>query len=82
MARDVLRVYYPTVVASEASANGATSFHESMGMLGDTEDKAKKPVVTPDTIKLPPMRKPNWMGQVEGGLLSASPPVIGPQARD
>ena len=50
-------------------------------MSGDAADKAKKPVVTPDTIKLPPMRKPNWMGQVEDGLLTASPPVIGPQAR-
>jgi hypothetical protein len=49
----------------EAAANGATSFRESMGMLGDAEDKAKRPVVTPDTVKLPPCGNPIGWGKLK-----------------
>lgn len=57
----------------------AANFHRSLGMVEDTSED-RKPAVTPDTIKLPPMQKPKWMGQVENELLSTSPPVVGPQA--
>jgi hypothetical protein len=49
----------------EAAANGSTSFRESMGMLGDAEDKAKRPVVTPDTVKLPPCGNPIGWGKLK-----------------
>lgn len=51
--------------ARPAAANGATSFRESMGMLGDAEDKAKRPVVTPDTVKLPPCGNPIGWGKLK-----------------
>lgn len=49
--------------------------------LNDTKDKqGPKMLVSPDTIELPCLQKPNWMEEVEVELLGASPPTVGKQA--
>ena len=48
----------------------------------DRRDKTCEgpPYVTEDTIKLPHLEKPKWMGEIESALRSASPPKVGMQA--
>jgi hypothetical protein len=48
----------------------------------DRRDKTCEgpPYVTEDTIKLPHLEKPKWMGEIESALRSASPPMVGMQA--
>ena len=48
----------------------------------DRRDKTCEgpPYVTEDTIKLPHLEKPQWMGEIESALRSASPPKVGIQA--
>ena len=49
-----------------------------MGLNGNDgihTTEGQKSYITPDTIKLPAIHKPAWMGEMENGLLSACPPL-------
>lgn len=52
-----------------------------MGTNKGIEKKTPLSSITPDTIKLPHLDKPKWMGDVEDELDLASPPVVGQQGQ-
>lgn len=63
--------------------DGNARFSYYMGLAGNDgihTSEGRKSYITPDTIKLPAIHKPAWMGEMENGLLSACPPFVGKQA--
>ena len=61
--------------------DGNARFSYYMGLAGNqTINQGRKCYITTDTIKLPGIHKPAWMGEMENGLLSACPPFVGKQA--
>lgn len=69
------------MIAFGSQAFGGNAELFSILGLKDTKDsQGPKMPVSPETIKLPCLQKPNWMEEVEVGLLGASPPTVGKQA--
>ena len=53
-----------------------------MGLLGfdsDDQQHTRLSQLCLDSVKLPVVDKPQWIGEIEIGLLGATPPVVGLQ---
>lgn len=57
-------------------------FLRYMGLLGfdsDDQQPTRLSQLCLDSVKLPVVDKPQWIGEIEIGLLGATPPVVGLQ---
>lgn len=53
------------------------SFHAALGMMGIADQKHVKQ--TCESLKMPPLEKPQVFGAAVDAIMAAEPPFVGPQ---